>query len=113
MRRFPLLLAVSLITVACDGGFRVRGTVVSKDGSPLSNCKVEVKGPPDALICCDGPLTPPKIDTFFTVAPTKIAYKLTLACAGFAPAERLFEYGVDVSPSKPLELGVVTLMPAP
>jgi hypothetical protein len=111
-RTFPLLLTACLVAVACDGGCRIRGTIVAKDGSPLTNCSIELKGPPDALICCNGPVTPPKIDTIFTVAPTTMAYKLTLTCAGFVPAEHPFKYGVDVSPSKPLELGVVTLQPA-
>lgn len=112
MRTFPILLTACLAAVACDGGFRVRGTIVAKDDSPLTNCNIDLKGPPDALICCNGPMTPPKIDTIFTVAPTTMAYKLTLACAGFVPAEYPFKYGVNVSPSKPLELGVVTLQPA-
>jgi hypothetical protein len=82
------------------------------DGSRLTNCSIELKGPPDALVCCNGPVTPPKIDTIFTVAPATMAYKLTLACEGFAPVEHPFKYGVDVSPSRPLDLGVVTLNPA-
>jgi hypothetical protein len=98
--------------VACDGGFRVRGTIVAQDQSLLSDCTIALKGPPDALTCCDRPWSPPSLDTRFTVAPTQIVYKLVLSCSGYQPEERTFKYGEDASPSKPLELGVVTLRPA-
>jgi hypothetical protein len=108
MRKY-LLVAVCLGTVACDGGFRVRGTLLAEDQAPLSHCTVALKGPPNALTCCDSTISPPNFDVLFTVAPSKIGYKLVLACDGFQPAEREFKYGVDTLPSKPLELGVVTL----
>lgn len=85
---------------------------MAQDQSSLSSCTVALKGPPDALMCCDTTFSPPKVDVPFTVAPTKTVYKLVLACPGFQPEEREVRYGVDVSPSKPLELGVITLRPA-
>jgi hypothetical protein len=106
------VVALCLCMVACDGGFRVRGTIVAQDRSSLSNCTVALKGPPDTLMCCDTTLSPPKVDVPFTVTPSKISYKLVLACVGFQPEEREFKYGVDASPSKPLELGVITLRPS-
>jgi len=106
-----LLLTVCLGIVACDGGFRVHGALVAGDKSPLSNCTVTLKGPPNALMCCDTTVSPGKIDAQFTVAPTEISYKLVFACADFQPVEREFKYGVDALPSKPLELGVMTLQP--
>jgi hypothetical protein len=63
-------------------------------------------------MCCDSTIFPPKIDVQFTVAPSTIGYKLVMVCKGFQPAEREFKYGVDTLPSKPLELGVVTLRPS-
>jgi hypothetical protein len=95
--------------VACDGGFHARGTIFAQDRTSLSNCRIALKGPPSALMCCDTTLSPPKVDVHFTVAPSAIAYKLVLACAGFRPEERAFKYGEDASPSKPLELGVIIL----
>ena len=107
-----LLLVVCLCIVGCDGGFRVRGALVARDQSHLSNCTVTLKGPPDALTCCNTTVSPAKIDMHFTVAPSRISYKLVFTCAGFQPVEREFKYGVDASPSKPLELGVITLQPS-
>jgi hypothetical protein len=85
---------------------------VTPDQCSLSSCTVALRGPPDALMCCDTTFSPPKVDIPFIVAPTKTVYKLVLACLGFQPEERDVEYGVDVSPSKPLELGMITLRPA-
>jgi hypothetical protein len=112
LRSYSLLCAFCLCVAACDGGFRVHGTIVAQNQAPLSNCTVALKGPPNALMCCDTTLSPPNVDVPFTVAPSKIDYELVLTCAGFQPAEREFKYGVDASPSKPLELGVVTLRPS-
>jgi hypothetical protein len=99
--------------VACDGGFRVHGVVVAQNQAPLSNCTVALKGPPSALMCCDTSLSPPEVDVPFTVGPAKIGYKLIFERAGFQPEERDFKYAADASPSKPLELGVITLRPSP
>jgi hypothetical protein len=113
MRRYlPIVLCVGI--AACDGGFRVRGTIVAQDQTSLSNCTATLKGPSDALSCCDtNIISPPKVNLQFTVAPSTIHYKLVLACEGFKPEAREFTYGKDVLPSKPLELGVVTLQRPP
>jgi hypothetical protein len=103
-----LMVALSLCSVACDGGFHARGMIFAQDRTSLSNCTIALTGPPSALMCCDTKLSPPKVDVHFTVAPSNIAYKLVLACAGFQPEERVFN-GEDASPSKPLELGVIIL----
>jgi hypothetical protein len=102
------MVALSLCSVACDGGFHARGMIFAQDRTSLSNCTIALTGPPSALMCCDTKLSPPKVDVHFTVAPSNIAYKLVLACAGFQPEERVFN-GEDASPSKPLELGVIIL----
>jgi hypothetical protein len=104
-----LLAALSLCSVACDGGFHARGMIFAQDRTSLSNCTIALKGPPSALMCCDTTFSPPKVDVHFTVAPSATAYKLVLACAGFRPEERAFKYGDDASPSKPLELGLIIL----
>jgi hypothetical protein len=41
------------------------------------------------------------------------AYTLTASCPGFRPYVREVVYGRDMSPSKPLDLGVVILLPEP
>ena len=109
MRRC-LLILVCVGVAACDGGFHVRGSIVAKDKSSLSNCTATLKGPANALSCCDkNVISPPNFNLLFTVAPSNIRYKLVLLCEGFQPEAREFTYGEDVTPSKPLELGVVTL----
>jgi len=99
---------------ACDGYFRVRGTIDAQNKALPANCSVElkVKGSPNALTCCDRTISPPKIDTSFTVATSRRSYKFILACDGFQPVERDFKYGSDVSPTRSLELGAVTLVPS-
>ena len=96
---------------ACDGGFHASGTIYAQDRTTLSKCTIGLKGPPEALTCCDTALTPPKFDVHFTVAPSPNSYKVVLACAGFRPEERAFRYGDNASPSKLLELGAVILRP--
>lgn len=96
---------------ACDGGFHTIGTIYAQDRTTLSKCTIGLKSPSEVLTCCDTALTPPKFDVHFTVAPSSNSYKVVLACAGFRPEERAFKYGEDVSPSKPLDLGVVILRP--
>ena len=103
------LLGLCLLCAACDGGFAVSGQLVSKGDSAPRDCNISLKGPPQALMCCDGPISPKGFRTQFTVAPTKIDYTLVIACSGVRPQERRFTYGVDASPSKALELGVVVL----
>ena len=107
--RLSPLLVLCLLCTACDGGFAVSGRLVSNSEAAPRDCTISLKGPPQALMCCDAPISPKGFRTQFTVAPTKIDYTLVIACSGFRPHERRFTYGVDVSPSKPLELGVVVL----
>ena len=104
-----LIFCFCVCVTACDGGFRVRGTIASQNKPIPPICKVELKGPSDALTCCNQPVSPPTVDIRFTVAPSKLSYKLILACDGFLPVERDFKYGSDVTPTKPLELGVIAL----
>lgn len=108
MRKAVALLVIFLIS-GCDGGFRVRGMVQSADKTPLHDCTVTLRAPTGSLLCCDGPFAPPIINTMYTVAPTKINYSLVVACADRIPYQRSFTYGKDVSPEKPLDLGMITL----
>ena len=108
MKTLALLVALLIIS-GCDGGFRVRGTIQSAAKTPLRDCTVALHAPTGSLLCCDGPFTPPIINTMYTVAPTKIEYSLVVACADRIPYQRRFTYGTDVSPEKPLDLGMITL----
>ena len=108
MRRW-LLIVFCIGLTDCEGGFHVRGSIMAQDQSLLSDCTATLKGPPNALSCCDNNvISPPNFNLIFTVAPSTTRYKLVLACEGFQPEAREFTCGKDVTPSKPLELGVVT-----
>jgi hypothetical protein len=108
-----LLIAVLCLCLStCDGGFRVRGNITGPNRVVPQMCRIELNGPPEALTCCNGPVSLPRIDVPFTVAPSRIRYKLVLTCDGFNPLERDFTYRIDTSPTKPLDLGVVTLLPS-
>jgi hypothetical protein len=108
-RRAMVVLVISCGVAACDGGFRARGTVVSADAVPLEHCTLSLQPPAGGLACCDGPVDPTHVNTLFTVPPSAAHY--TLACPGFRPYVREVVYGTDVSPSRPLNLGVVVLQP--
>ena len=66
-----LIFCFGVCVTACDGGFRVRGTIFAQNTPIPAICKVVLKGPPDALTCCNQPVSPPTIDIRFTVRPFK------------------------------------------
>jgi hypothetical protein len=107
--RIALVICLGACVTACDGGFRVRGSIEAQSKPMPAICKVELKGPPDALICCNRDISPPTVDIRFTVAPAKASYKLVLLCDGFQAVEHDFKYGSDTTPTKPLDLGVIRL----
>jgi hypothetical protein len=110
--RIALIICLCASMTACDGGFRVRGSIAATSKPIPAVCKVELKGPPGALICCNRTISPPAVATSFTVAPQQARYKLLLLCDGFQPVERNFKYGSDATPTTPLDLGVITLQPS-
>ena len=113
-RRVMAFSGLMLAVTGCDGGFLVRGTVVSRTSVPLEHCSLDIRWPSGSLICCAAALSPPKISTMFLVPPfSKKTYTLTLSCPGFRPYVVRVRYGQDASPRKPLELGVITLEPEP
>jgi hypothetical protein len=110
--RIALIFCLCASMAACDGGFQVRGSIAAT-GKPVPTvCKVELKGPPHALICCNRTVAPPAVAISFTAAPEQARYKLLLLCDGFRLVERDFMYGLDATPTKPLELGVIKLQPS-
>jgi hypothetical protein len=101
-----------LVLEGCDGGFYVRGTVMSSTSAPLEHCKLDIRWPSGSLMCCTAPLSPPGISTAFVVpAFSKSTYTLILSCRGFRPYEVRVRYMQDAAPKKPLDLGVITLQP--
>jgi hypothetical protein len=112
MVRGLIFVAITLLLAACDGGFLVRGNAVaSTSTAELGNCKLAIIDPKDALHCCDSTVNPNNIDTLFTVNPNRETYTVSLECEGYMPYVTKVRYGRDVSPSKPLDLGTVVLVP--
>jgi hypothetical protein len=111
-RRTIALLGLMLVVEGCDGGFVVRGTVVSSTSASLEHCSLDIRWPSGSLMCCTAALSPPNISTVFVVpVGSKNTYTLILSCPGFRPYEVRVRYGQDASPRKPLDLGVITLQP--
>jgi hypothetical protein len=106
-----LLLALCLSVAACDGGFLVRGKLVASDQTALRDCTLSLTGPPHEPIFAQSEVSSDGFSTAFTVPPTRNDYTLTIACAGFRPQRVKAQYGVDMTTSKPLELGVIELQP--
>ena len=79
----------------------------------MPKCTLEIVEPKDALYSVGRPVEPDNIQASFTVSPFDQLYKLALKCPGYRTEFFSVRYGTDVTPSKPLEFGTVTLSQEP
>lgn len=106
------LPVLSLGLTACDYGFDAKGRAITMSATPLpKSCRLAIGEVSGGLSCCSGLVDPARIEKHFTVTPGHERFRLTLRCEGFQEYVATGMYGVDMSPSKPFDLGEVALLP--
>jgi hypothetical protein len=103
-------LPLALAMTGCDARFDVTGKVVEQAGVPKS-CRLFIREVTGGLGCCSGTVDPRDIEQQFWVLPGREQYKLVLECPGFEDYSATAIFGVDMSSSKPLDLGAIFLSP--
>ena len=103
-------LPLTVLLAGCDVRFSVTGHVADQAGVPKS-CRLFIREISGGLGCCSEMVDPRNIDQQFWVMPGQQPYELVLECPGFQDYTQTAIFGVDMTPSKPLDLGDIILLP--
>src|SRR5688500_8463208 len=109
-RRWLWLLPLALLLTGCDMRFTATGRVAEQAGLPKS-CRLFIREVSGGLGCCSEMLDPRYIEQRFWVLPGRQQYMLVLECPGFDDHTATAVFGQDMSPTVPLDLGAIILLP--
>ena len=107
-------LFLSIVFIAgCDGYMPVKGRLIASSPELISgDCHARLQ---------DVSYTDHVLDTGadgsfqvgWVVAPKRQTYQIIVSCPGFVDAQRIVEYGKDVEPGTPADLGEIHLARKP
>lgn len=101
-RLAPLLMSV-VLALACDGGFRVKGSL--SGAGTIGVCVLELWSEDRELLDAKS-ITTPFLETFI-VAPGKHPYFFVVECEGYKPyRSKVFDLGGAEDYDRPLELDI-------
>lgn len=113
MRRCCLVLLI-LSIFGCSSNiltgeeFSVLGKISDSKGKQLNDCLIELQNQDGKNL--EGPINVPgKFHKVFIVAPNQAEYLIEISCPGFRKYKTSATYGENVTPYRPLRLGVIMM----
>lgn len=89
-------------------GFSVMAELCSAHGKQLNTCTIELQNQDGEIL--EGPDgIPGKFHKIFTVSSHKTNYLVVISCPGFKNYQISATYGENVTPIRPLRLGMITM----
>ena len=79
-------------------------------GKQLNNCSIELQNQ-DGKFLDGSDNVPGKFHKVFIITSRKTEYLISILCAGFKTHVTSVTYRDDVTPIKPLKLGIITMEP--
>lgn len=90
------------------GGLSVLAEIQNTHGQQLNICEIELQNQDGKTL--QGPDSiPGKFHKVFIVAPKQADYLVIISCPGFKTYQTSATYGENVTPIRPLRLGVITM----
>lgn len=113
MRRCCFVLLILSIfgcspNVLTGEGFSVLAEIRDAKGKQLNDCLIELQNQDGQIL--EGPINVPgKFHKVFIVAPNQADYLIEISCPGFKKYKMSVTYGENVTPYRPLRLGVIMM----
>lgn len=90
------------------GGLSVLAEIQNTQGQQLNICEIELQNQQGKTL--QGPDSiPGKFHKVFIVAPYQADYLIVISCPGFKVYQTSATYGENITPIKPMKLGVITM----